>query len=159
MQDSGIPRPPAALNAPIYHSIMPPRSRSVELAEQAIKTILAIAVFVFLARFTSLSEKIVSDPRVNRKFLLVFWLCLGGFLVTYGYGWLTLRFLPRREERVPVDDWERRAPGVVYGGYGCLSVAGIAFVFALWPCFGAVTLAIGASGFFAALGVLSWIPL
>jgi hypothetical protein len=143
----------------IPHSLLPAQSRGMELAQRLIRTIVFSTLFLFACKLTHFRQKMLYDIRINRKFLGVFYALSASWAVLYLFLVIRLRALRPKAQRVPVDDWDKVAPIPMYAASGCLVLAVIAFIFALWPCFQVMTLVLGLLGFMTMVFVLQWIPI
>jgi hypothetical protein len=156
-----IPRPPSGLDVraggdPILGR---PKSKAVETVQRLIRTIVFLAIFLFVCKLTHFRQKMLYDARVNRRYLAVFYGLCATFLALYAFMLFKFRILRPKSQRVPVDDWDKVAPIPLYTASGCLMLAVISFVFALWPCFQFGTLLIGTLGFMTLIFVMQWFPI
>jgi hypothetical protein len=136
-----------------------PRARQVELGDRFVRTVLLVVLFFAVCKITRFRVKLQCDVRINRRLLRGFYLLVSAFVLIYVVLLVQLRWLRPKDRQIPVDDWDKAAPVMMYIATGCLYFAWFAFIFALWPCFKFGTFFIAVIGFLTLIFVAQWLPI
>jgi hypothetical protein len=131
-----------------------PRARGLQ-----VRTVLLIVLLVAVCKLTRFRVKLEHDVRINRRLLRAFYVLVTAFVLIYVVLLVRLRLLRPKDAQIPVNDWDKAAPVMMYIAAGCLYFAWFAFIFALWPCFRFGTFFIAVIGFLTLIFVAHWLPI
>lgn len=127
--------------------------------QRLFRTVIFVSLFLIVCKLTHFRTKMLYDPRINRKFLSMFYLSSAGFGICYTIMVVSLRILKPKGKKVPVDDWDKASPKLMASACVCLVAGVVSFIFALWPCFQFATFIIGTLGLISLIFTLQWIPI
>jgi hypothetical protein len=137
---------------------LPRRNKAVDTIQGLVRTFIFLGLFLLVCKLTHFRQKMLYDARINRRFLAVFYTLCTLYIVLYTFMLCKLRLLRPPSQKVSADDWDKTAPIPMYAASGCLALAVVSFIFALWPCFQFATFLIGTLGFITMIFVLQWLP-
>lgn len=132
------------------------KSRIFSVIRNILQTTFFVGIFLITCKTVHFRHKMLHDEQINRIALDVFYVFCALFVLLYAFMSMKLRIL--NPKPVPVDQWDKASPVMMYLAVLFLVITVAAFVIALWPCFRLTTFVIGTLGFIAVLTIVRWIP-
>ena len=138
----------------------PRKNPNMKKKQQKIfETIITLFVFFFCCYYTNFFPKLFTDRKINKWFILVFFLSIILFGLLYFLLVYKLRWSKPKEKRIPVNDWMYVYPTIVSTCTCLLALAMVSFIAALFPVFHFWSLVLCSLGFLSTTYILQWIPI